>query len=380
MQAAINNRAAVNLSTLLTEFSRTTVTGFVIARDRHAHPDCRPAGGVAQYRAMRPMKLRLAAVLALVALAAPLAAEAQQAGKAPRIGVLSTLSAAFASPYIEVGRQGLRDLGYVEGQNIVVEYRFAAGRGDRLLDLATQLVRLNPDVIVVVGDRAVDAVKKATNTIPIVMVSAGDPVRSGFISSLARPGGNVTGLSSLLPELNAKELALLKEAVPKASRMAVLWNPNSSGGVLGFKAMQVAAQQLGILLQSLEVRAPEELERAFTTMVQGGAGGFVVLTDPLTFSRRGEILALATKHRLPGMYEVREFVDEGGVMSYGPSLRDMIRRAPIFIDKILKGAKPADLPVEQPTKFELVINLKTAKTLGLTIPQSLLLRADQLIE
>ncbi len=323
-------------------------------------------------------RARLLATLAV--LLASVAVEAQQPRNLPRVGVLSGVSPAFASPYIEVGRQALRDLGYVEGQNIAIEYRFADGRGDRLGELAVELVRLKPDVIVVVGDRAVDAVKHATSTIPIIMVSAGDPVRSGFVASLPRPGGNVTGLSSLLPELNAKELGLLKEALPKIFRIAVLWNPRSSGGQLGVQAMQGAAKQLGIDLLSLEVRTPEELEPAFTAMVEGGAGAFVVLTDPLTFSRRANILALAMKHRLPGMYEVREFVSEGGVMSYGPSLRALIGRAPIFIDKILKGAKPAELPVEQPTKFELVINLKTAKALGLAIPQSLLLRADEVIE
>jgi putative ABC transport system substrate-binding protein len=335
------------------------------------------------FRSRAPLTCGIAlllATLALGTLSAPLAA-AQTTGKVPRIGVLSSVSAAFASPYIEVGRQALRDLGYVDRQNIVIEYRFAEGWDpNRLLELATELVRLKPDAIVVVGDRAVYAAQQATNTIPIIMVSAGDPVRSGFVSSLARPGGNITGLSSLLPEINAKELALLKEALPKASRMAVLWNPKSSGGVLGLKAMQVAAQQLGIGLQSLEVQAPEEFERAFVTMVQVGASAYVVLTDPLTFSRRAEILALATKHRLPGMYEVKEFVDEGGLMSYGPSLRDLIRRAPIYLEKILKGQKPADIPVEQPTKFELVINLKTAKALGLTIPQSVLIQTDQVIQ
>ncbi len=327
----------------------------------------------------RSRDLALVSLLALGVLAAPLAAAAQPAGRLPRVGVLAAVPAVFAAPYIEVGRQGLRDVGYVEGQNIAVDYRFAEGRRDRLPELAVELVSLKPDVIVVVGDLGTDAVRRATSTIPIVIVSAGDPVKSGFVASLARPGGNITGLSSLLPELNAKQLALLKEALPKASRIAVLWNPRSSGGGLGVAAMQSAAPRLGIALQSLEVRAPEELEHAFTAMAREGAGAFVVLTDPLTFSRRKEILELAAKHRLPGMYEVREFVNEGGVMSYGPSLRELIRRAPVFIDKILKGAKPGDLPVEQPTKFELVINLKTAKALGLTLPQSLLVQAGEVI-
>ena len=319
-------------------------------------------------------------VLALSILAVPPAAEAQQLGKVPRIGVLSTLSSSFAVPYIEAGRQALRDLGYIEGQNIAVEYRFAEGRNERLADLAMDLVRLRVDIIVVVGDRAVQAAKEATSTIPIVMVSAGDPIADGFVSSLARPGGNITGLSSLLPELNAKMLGLLKEAVPKASRLAVLWNPKSSGGHHGLKAMQAAAPALGLALQSVEVQAPEELERAFSSMTSGNADGFVVLTDPVTFRNREEIGALAAKHRLPGICEVREFVNSGCLMSYGPSLIGMIRRAPIFIEKILKGAKPADLPVEQPTRFEFVINLKTAKVLGLRIPQVVLLQADEVIQ
>lgn len=323
----------------------------------------------------------LVATLGVLMLAAPLAAGAQQAGKVPRVGVLVAVSAAFAAPYIDAGRQALRDVGYAEGQNIILEFRFADFRGpERLLELAMELVRLKPDAMVVVGDRAVQAAQQATNTVPIVMVSAGDPVGSGFVASLARPGGNITGLSSLLPELNAKELGLLKELVPKASRIAVLWNPKSSGGKAGFRAMQSAAQQLGIALLSFEVGSPADLEPAFGAMAQGGAGGVVVLTDPLTFSRRKEILALANKHRLPGMYEVREFVDEGGVISYGPSLRDMIRRAPSFLDKILKGARPGDLPVELPTQFELVINVKSATALGLTVPQTLLLRADGVIK
>jgi putative ABC transport system substrate-binding protein len=319
--------------------------------------------------------------LTLGVLATPGVSSAQPARKVSTIGVLSATSADYALPYIEMGRQGMRDLGYVEGRDFVPELRFADFKGpDRLRELAIELVHLKPDVVVVVGDRAVEAVKQATTTIPIVMVSAGDPVRSGFVTSIARPGGNITGLSSQLPELNAKELALLKEALPKASRFAVLWNPKSSGGGLGVKAMQAAAPQLGIGLQSLEVRAPEELEPAFAAMAQASVAGFVVLTDPLTFSRRKEILALATKHRLPGMYEVREFVDEGGMMSYGPSLRDLMRRAPTFIDKLLKGAKPADLPIEQPNKFEMVMNLKAAKAFGVTIPPSLLARADQVID
>ncbi len=305
---------------------------------------------------------------------------AAAAGKVHRLGVLALAPAAFAAPYIEACRQELRALGYVEGQNLAVDFRFVAGRFELLPGLAAEIVRLQPDVIVASGDRAIQAIKEATSTIPLVMVSAGDPVRSGFVASLARPGGNVTGLSSLLPELNAKELSILKEAVPRASRVAVLWNPRSHGGVLGFKEMQAAAPSLHVTLQSLEVRTPDELEPAFAGMAREQAGALIVLTDPLTFGNRNRIIDLAVRGRIPSMFEVREFVDAGGLMSYGPSLITMFRRSAVYIDKILKGAKPADLPVERPTRFELVINLKTAKALGLTIPPAVLIRGDQVIQ
>ncbi|MBI4608780.1 MAG: ABC transporter substrate-binding protein [Candidatus Rokubacteria bacterium] len=329
---------------------------------------------------MKRGTLILIVSFALWILWTPLSADAQPSRKVPRIGVLAAVPASFAGPYVEAGRQAMRELGYVEGQNIAIDYRFAEGKPEQLPDLAAQLVALSVDVIVVVGDRGVHAAKRATSTIPIVMVSAGDPVRDGFVSSLARPGGNITGFSSLLPELNAKQLGLLKEAVPRASRLAVLWNPASSGGVLGFREMQSAAPTLGIKLQSLEVRTPEQIEPAFSAMVNERADGFIVLTDPLTFRNRKRIVALAAKHRLPAIYEVREFVDDGALMSYGPSLIAMIRRAPVYVDKILKGARPADLPVEQPTRFEFVVNLKTARALDLAIPQSVLLRADHVIQ
>lgn len=234
---------------------------------------------------MKRGTLSLIVSVALWSLWAPLPSHAQQA-KIPRIGVLAGLPASFAAPYVEAGRQVLRELGYVEGQNVAIEYRFAEGRPEQLPALATELVALKVDVIVVVGDRGVHAAKRATSTIPIVMVSAGDPVRDGFVSSLARPGGNITGLSSLLPELNAKQLGLLREAIPKASRVAVLWNPTSSGGVLGYREMQTAAPTLGIKLLSLEVRTPEEIEPAFSAMTSERADGFIVLTDPLTFRHR----------------------------------------------------------------------------------------------
>jgi putative tryptophan/tyrosine transport system substrate-binding protein len=323
--------------------------------------------------------LILARLLWLLALFASLA-EAQTPARIPRIGVLSGVSMQYAVPYLEAGREGLRELGYIEGRNIQGEFRFAGGTSAALPDLAADLVRLKVDLIVAVGDRAVDAAKHATNTIPIVMVSGGDPVRSGFVASLARPGSNITGLSSLLPEMNVKMLDLLKEIAPHASRMAVLWNPQSHGGTLGYEAMRAVVPRLGITLESHEVRAPDEIDRSFAAMTDHRTGAFIVLTDPLTFGQRRRVIDLAVKHRLPGMYEVREFANEGGLVSYGPSLSAMMRRSAVFIDKILKGAEPGDLPIEQPTKFELVINLKTAKALGLTIPQSLLLQADEVIQ
>jgi putative ABC transport system substrate-binding protein len=322
---------------------------------------------------------RIAGSLAALALALlPLGAHAQ-APKLPRIGVLSALSAPYAAPYVEAGRAAMRDAGYVEGQNIVIEYRFAEESLDKLQAQAAELVALKVDMLVVVGDLAVRTAQKASTTIPIIMVSAGDPVASGFAASLARPGGNITGMSSLLPEMDAKLLALLKEAVPKASRVAVLWNPNSHGGVLGFKAMQAAAPGLKVTLVSIEARKPDELDAAFAAITAQRADAVLVLTDPVTFRNRARIIEFATRNRLPAMYEVREFVNDGGLMSYGPSLVAMIRRVPAFIDKIAKGAKPGEIPVEQPTQFELAVNEKTAKAIGLTIPQSILVRADTVV-
>ncbi len=299
--------------------------------------------------------------------------------KMPRIGVLSTLPATYAAPYVEAGKAALREAGYVEGQNVIVDYRFA-GRGlEGLQAQAAELVALKVDILIVVGDLAVRTAQKATTTIPIIMVSGGDPVASGFAATMARPGGNITGMSSLLPEMDAKLLGLLKEAVPKSTRVAVLWNPNSHGGVLGFNAMQAVAPTLKITLLSVEVRRPDELERAFASITTQRADGLLVLTDPITFGNRAQVIEFAAKNRLPAMYEVREFVNDGGLMSYGPSMVGMIRRVPVFIDKILKGAKPADIPVEQPTQFELVVNESTAKSIGLAIPPAVLVRADAVI-
>ena len=319
-----------------------------------------------------------ASLLALALVILPLGAYGQ-APKVPRVGVLSTHPAAYAAPYVEAGKVALREAGYIEGQNIVVEYRFAERSLERLQAQAAELVALKVDVLVVVGDVGIQTAQKATTTIPIIMVSGGDPVQSGYVASVARPGGNITGMSSLLPEMDAKLLALLKETVPKATRVAVLWNPNSHGGVLGFNAMRAAAPGLKVTLLSIEVRKPDELEAAYAAITAQRAEGLLVITDPITFGNRDKIIEFASKHRLPAMYEVREFVNDGGLMSYGPSLTAMVRRVPVFIDKILKGTKPADIPVEQPTQFELVVNEKSAKTIGLAIPPPVLVRADTVI-
>ena len=330
------------------------------------------------------MKLRPAALIvtfALGILIAPLVADAQQAKKVPRIGVLWGGPAEFARPYIEAGRRALGELSYVEGKDFNVEYRFGERKPGAVDALAAELVQLKVDVIVAAGDPSIQAARRATTTIPIVMVAAGDPVRGGLVASLARPGGNVTGMTFLSRELAGKRLELLKEAVPTASRVAVLWNPDNPGGLLGFKATQAAAETLRLTLQSFEVRKVADFEPAFRAMADGHAQAIIVLTDPLTSAFGGRLIAdLAMKGRLPMMCELREFTNEGGLISYGPSLLSMAQRTATFVEKILKGAKPSDLPVEQPTRFELVINLKTAKALGLTIPQSVLIRADEVIE
>ena len=318
--------------------------------------------------------------LALGLLASPLVADAQQAGKVARIGVLAQGSSTDAPHIGEAFRQGLRDLGYVEGQNIVIEYRWAEGRAERLPDLAVELVNLKVDVIVAGGTPAPLAAKHATRTIPIVMGGAGDPVGTGLVASLARPGGNVTGLSTLTPELGRKRLQLLKEVVPGVSRVAVLWNAANPYAVLNMRETEAAARTLGVQVQSLEVRGPDDFESALPAAIRGRAGALIVVDDPLTLTYRVRIVDFAARNRLPAMYGFREYAEAGGLMAFGASLADLGRRAATYVDKILKGAKPADLPVEQPTKFELVINLKTAKALGLTIPQSVLLRADQIIE
>ena len=317
---------------------------------------------------------------ALGFLAAPLAVDAQQPGKVARIGVLSQGSS-ISGPHIrEAFRQGLRDLGYAEGQNIVIEYRYAEGKAERLPDLAAELLRLKVDVIVSGGTLAPLAAKHATGTIPIVMSAAGDPVGTGLVPSLAKPGGNVTGLSNFSADLTAKRLQLLKEILPGVSRVAVLWNGANPIAALLMRETEAAARALGLQVQSLEVRGPDEFENALPAAVSGGAGALFVVDDPLVFIARLRIADFAARNRLPMTAIYREFAEAGGLMTFGANLADLNRRAAIYVDKILKGAKPADLPVEQPTKFDLVINLKTAKALGLTIPQSLLVRADEVIQ
>jgi putative tryptophan/tyrosine transport system substrate-binding protein len=307
-------------------------------------------------------------------------ATAQQPKKVPRIGVMWLYSPDIASPFAEAFRQGLRGLGYVEGQNIALEERWAEGRFDRLPSLAAELVRLNVDIIVTASTPAAQAGQQATRSIPIVMTLVSDPVESGLVGSLARPGGNVTGLSLMHPELSGKRLELLKEVIPKVSRVAVLSNPSNPTIPLLVRETEAAARALRVQLQVVEVRDPTEFDSAFSVMTRDRAGALVVLPDGIFQNERRRIAALAAKGRLPAMYAWREAVDVGGLIAYGASVPDIFRRAAVYVDKILKGTKPADLPVEQPTKFELVINLKAAKQIGLTIPPNVLARADKVIK
>jgi putative ABC transport system substrate-binding protein len=314
-------------------------------------------------------------------LAAPLASEAQQtAPTIAKIGLLSVTTPVVLASSIEAFRQALRGLGHVEG-TFVLEVRYGDGRFERLPELARELVGLKMDVILATSDVVIAAIKRETQTIPIVMVFSTDPMGTGFVASLARPGGNVTGLSNISSELSRKRLELLREAVPGLSRVAALWNPDVRGALLDYKETEGAARLLRLELQSVEVSRAEDLDRAFSAVTQQRAQALVLPgANPVGFINRGKISTFAQRNRLPSMYPTREYVEAGGLMSYGPSLPDLFRRAATYVDKILKGAKPADLPVEQPTTFELVINLKTAKALGLTIPPSLLQRADQVIE
>ncbi len=316
-----------------------------------------------------------------VLLVVPFATEAQRPGKVPRIGHLSGLSPSLASATREAFLQGLNEVGYVEGRNILIEWRWAEGKFDRLPDLAAELVRLKVDVIVAGGQQAAFAASKATRTVPIVFLAVSAPADLGLILSVARPGGNVTGMSwDVSPQIYAKRLELLKEMAPKAYRIALVWNPNNPNAALFSRAVEGAAQALRVELQRVEVRVPEDFESAFVATTAARPDALFVAADPVIVLHRNRVTEFATRNRLPAIYGAREFVTAGGLMSYAPNLPEIWRRGSAYVHKILKGTKPADLPVEQPTKFELVINLKTAKALGLTIPPSLLLRADEVID
>jgi putative ABC transport system substrate-binding protein len=308
-------------------------------------------------------------------------ADAQQPTKVPRIGFLTGVSPATNSARHEAFRQGLRELGYVEGKNIVIEYRSAEGKLDRLPALAAELVRLKVDIIVTGGGATTRAGKEATTTIPIVMTQDFDPVANGFVASLARPGGNITGLATLAPELSGKRLELLKEIVPRLSRVAVLGNSAQPGTAQTLREVELAAKAFGVQLQYLDVLGPKDIATAFRAAGKGQADAVLIFLPGLVApSERPQIVNLAVKSRLPVIYDRPEPVESGGLMSYGVSAADLDRRAAVYVDKILKGAKPADLPVEQPKKFEFIINLKAAKQIGVNIPQSLLYRADRVIK
>jgi len=320
----------------------------------------------------------IAVLIVVIVLTASVAAEAQQLGQPPRIGVLGDHSPGH--PFIAAFRQGLLELGYIEGQNIAIEYRYAHGIADRFRDLAAELIRLKIDVLVVGGTAGALSAKAQTTTIPIVFALAGDPVATGLVSSLARPGGNVTGISVFHPEISAKDLELLKGAVLRLSRVAVLYNPDNPVTRSTLDEARKAARALSLELHVVEIRRPEQLTSAFSSLRERRPGAVVALSDPVFGNALPDLANLAAKSRLPTIYNRREFAEVGGLLAYGPNFSDNYRRAASYVDRILKGAKPAELPVEQPTKFELVINLKTARTLGMTIPQSLLSRADAVIQ
>ncbi len=319
-------------------------------------------------------------VFVVVLLAVAVIAEAQQPAKVPRIGYLVPGSASTSRSSVDGFRQGLRDLGYVEGKNIVIEYRYAEGRDDRVRDLAADLVRLKVDIIVTSSTIAVGAAKELTGTIPIVMTGTGDPVATGLVANLARPGGNVTGLSAVSSDLSTKQLELVREIVPRIRRVAVLFDPANPVNIPAWKEMEGVAPGLGLQLLPLEVRGPEEYEPAFGAAARGRADALLVRRDPINQNYQTRIVSLAAQSKLPAMCPLRQYVEVGGLVSYGVSTVDLSRRAAMYVDKILKGAKPADLPIEQPMKFEMVINLKAAKQIGLTIPPNVLVRADRVIK
>jgi putative tryptophan/tyrosine transport system substrate-binding protein len=324
------------------------------------------------------IRFRFTICALLLALSVPV--EAQQTGKVARVGFLGNSTAALEANLIGPFREGLRDLGYVEGKNIVIEWRWAEGKYERFPSLIAELIASKVDLIVTAGTPASLAVKKATMSIPLVMIAVGDPVATGLVASLARPGGNITGLTSISAEMEGKRLELLREVVPKISHIAVLWNAGSPVQVIQERETRVAAEVLGMKMLSLGVRTQEEIENAFATIVRERPGALLVLADRLFLHHRARIMDFALQHRLPGVHAYVELVEAGGLMSYGPSYPGMHRRAAYFVDRILKGAKPADLPVEAPAKFELVVNLETAKQFGVTIPPNVLARADRVIK
>jgi len=329
------------------------------------------------------MNARRRHVLALMAgaLTAPFASFAQQPTKSARIGFLAPTSPQVLSTRLQAFRDGLRELGYVEGKNLQLEVRWGEGKLERLPTLADELVQAKVDVIVAATSPSVVAARQATQTVPIVMPVSSDPVGDGLVASLARPGGNITGLSLMAPELGQKRLQLLQEIFPKLSRaVAVLWNPAYVGMRARFEQAQVAAPAAGLTVRSVEVRDTHELDVAFEAIIREHPDGLLLLADPFTFSQRARIVEFGAEQRLPVIYESSDFVDVGGLISYGPNINDMYRRSATYVDKILRGAKPADLPIEQPTKFELVINMRAAKALGITFSESILLRADRVIE
>jgi putative ABC transport system substrate-binding protein len=318
--------------------------------------------------------------LILALLAAPLAVEAQPARGVHRIGFLGNSTAALEAHLVGPFREGLRELGYVEGQNLVIEYRWAEGQYERFPTLIAELLALKVDVIVTAGTPATQAVKKATTAVPLIMVAVGNPVATGIVASLRQPGGNITGLTSISEDLEGKRLELLREVLPTVSRVTVLWNPDNQSLLAELREIRAAAQVLGMAVHALEVRTPGELDETFRAIVRESPGALLVMADRLFLHNRQRIMDFATKQRLPGVYAYRELVEAGGLMSFGPSYPGMHRRAAYYVDRILKGAKPGDLPVERPTTFNLVINLKAAKALGLTIPPAVLARADEIIQ
>ncbi len=318
-------------------------------------------------------------ILATIFLASVSLAQAQQPAKIPRIGLLGATDLSTNSARIQAFRQGLRELGYVEGKSIIIEYRWAEGKSERLPNLAAELVRSKVDIIVTAGPAVSRPAKESTSTIPIVLAFDNDPVGSGFVASLARPGGNITGLSALLPELSGKRLEILKEVIPTLSRMVVLGTSTQPGTTQALREIELASEAFGVKQQFQDMVGPKDIETAFQAVSKARADAALVLSSAVIFSHRTQVAALAVKGRLPVIFPQNEFVEDGGLMSYAPNYADLFHRAATYVDKILKGAKPADLPIEQPIKFEFIVNLKAAKQIGLTIPPNVLVRADRVI-